>query len=64
MEYKIINIEYDTDGEDVDLPKFLIVEVPSGMDSEETEEYLSDKISEATGFCHKGFNTVPEIVTS
>jgi len=62
--YIVTNIEYDTDGEEVDLPKSLTVVVPTGMNAEEKNEYLSNKISDETGFCHKGFTTVPEIVTS
>jgi hypothetical protein len=54
--YEVTNIKYDTDGEEIDLPKLLNIEVPSGLDEEETDEYVSDKISEETGFCHKGFS--------
>ena len=54
--YKATNIQYDTDGEDVDLPKTLTIEVPKGLNEEEIDEYVSDKISENTGFCHKGFD--------
>jgi|TARA_R110000787_G_scaffold235704_1_gene342467 hypothetical protein len=54
--YEVTNIKYDTDDEEIDLPKLLNIEVPSGLDEEETDEYVSDKISEETGFCHKGFS--------
>lgn len=54
--YEVTNIKYDTDGEEVDLPKLLNIEVPGGLDEEEVDEYVSDKISDETGFCHKGFD--------
>jgi hypothetical protein len=63
MQYEITDIKYDTDGEEVDLPKTLTIDVPSGlMDVEEVLDYISDEISNQTGFCHFGFKTIPEIV--
>jgi hypothetical protein len=61
--YKVINIEWDTDGEDISLPEELSVIVPKDLlDSpEELDQFISDDISNQTGFCHKGYNTVPEI---
>ena len=47
---KAVNIEWDTDGEDVELPKE--IEIPEGMAD---EDEISDYISDLTGFCHKGF---------
>lgn len=62
MNYKVTNIKYDTDGENISLPKELNIEVPSDLeDGYEIEEYISDEISNQTGFCHKGFATSPEI---
>jgi len=62
MEYKVINIKWDTDGEDIHLPTELTVEIPIDiLDDYETVEYISDNITSQTGFCHKGFNTVPEL---
>lgn len=62
-EFIITDIEYDTDGEDVDLPKEITVRVchieyPT---YEEIQQCLSDAISDKTGFCHFGFATSPEI---
>ena len=34
---------------------------PSVPEQEEIEEFVSDAISDITGFCHKGFATTPEI---
>jgi len=50
-------IDWDTDNEAVDLPSQLLIPIPEGMeeDIEEIEDYVSDTISEDTGFCHKGF---------
>jgi hypothetical protein len=62
MIYKVTDIQYDTDGEDVTLPTEMNVTVPDEIEnSYEIEEYISDRISEFTGFCHKGFSTTPEI---
>jgi hypothetical protein len=62
MNYKVTDIEYDTDGENVSLPKELNIEVPANLeDGQEIEEFISDEISNQTGFCHKGFTTSPEI---
>lgn len=62
MEYKVIDIKYDTDGEDIKLPKTMTIKVPKEFkEAEEVLEYISDEISNRTGFCHFGFNTVPEI---
>ena len=55
---KVTNIKYDTDGEDVDLPKEIEIEIPSDVEGEEEiEEYVSNEISNKTGFCHKGFDS-------
>lgn len=62
MEYTVTNIKYDTDGEDIDLPKELKIDVPNDLtERDEIEEYINDEISNKTGFCHLGFATTPEI---
>jgi hypothetical protein len=58
MSKKVIvtDIEYDTDEVDVDLPTTLEIEVPSEfIDEEEICEFVSEEISNITGFCHNGF---------
>lgn len=62
MKYLITNIKFDTDGENIELPTEMEIDVPENYDSEEILQYLSDKISDDTGFCHFGFKTLPEIV--
>ena len=52
-QYRIFNIKYDTDGNDVKLPNQMFVTFE--VDSEDVEEELSDFISRDTGFCHFGF---------
>ena len=54
MKYRVFDIEYDTDGEQIDLPKEIEIEVSD--DCEDIEETISDEISNKTGFCHLGFN--------
>lgn len=62
MKYTVTDIVYDTDGEDVDLPSKMEIEVPDTIeDPVDIDEFISDKISDETGFCHKGFSTSPEI---
>jgi len=54
--YTVYDIKYDTDGEDVDLPEKLEINVPDHItESEDIEQILSDEISNITGFCHFGF---------
>ena len=54
MKYLITKIQYDTDGLDIDLPKVLLIDVED--DEEDVQEYLSDEISNITGYCHFGFD--------
>jgi len=62
MKYLVTDIIYDTDGEDINLPEELEIEVPEDIeDGYEINEFISDEISNITGFCHKGFVTSPEI---
>lgn len=51
---KAVNIQWDTDGEEVDLPEEVLI--PFGM--EDDKEAVSDYLSDSTGFCHKGFSIV------
>jgi hypothetical protein len=60
--FVVTDIDYDTDGQKIKLPKKLTIDVPDDVNGrDEIEEYISDEISNITGFCHKGFNTTPEI---
>lgn len=61
MKYIASNIQYDTDGFDVELPNSIIIDVPksehSGFDDiDSISDYVSDEISSITGYCHKGFD--------
>jgi ferritin-like protein len=58
--YKAVDIDWDVDDEEdlADLPAEVEVEVPrdvifAGEDA--VEEYVSDAITDETGFCHNGF---------
>ena len=60
--YKVENIKYDTDGEDIELPKELEITIDDSItDQEDIEQILSDEISNITGFCHFGFSIVGEL---
>ena len=49
---KAINILWDTDGEEVNLPNE--IEIPDWIDENDDDE-ISDYLSDVTGFCHFGF---------
>ncbi|MAG25926.1 hypothetical protein CMI47_10145 [Candidatus Pacearchaeota archaeon] len=57
--YLCTDIKWDTDGDNYalsQLPKtVLIVDCP---DDEDPEEYLRDRLSDKSGFCHFGFDFV------
>ncbi len=58
-QYRLTNINYDTDGAQVGLPPGLTIDIDeAGKTPGEIEEELSDAISDRTGFCHTGFNSV------
>lgn len=63
-EYSATDIIYDLDEDEdgADLPKTIAIKVPNEIIlSSDIEDYISDKISDETGFCHKGFSISPEI---
>lgn len=52
---KATKIIWDMEDEDIDVDHIDLpteIEIPEGM---EDEEEISDYITDATGFCHKGF---------
>lgn len=56
MKVKVKNIQYDTDGFEVELPSELLIKVPSEYtDVEDIDDFISDEISNITGYCHFGF---------
>ena len=62
--FRVGNIKYDTDMDASQLPSELSVKVPKELlgSYEETEDFISNFISDKTGFTHKGFDTKPEIM--
>ena len=52
---KAINILWDTDEEEVNLPNE--IEIPDWIDENDDDE-ISDYLSDVTGFCHFGFEIV------
>jgi hypothetical protein len=55
-EVTVYDIEYDTDGTDVELPKELKIIIPDNIiENNERMEFISDEISNITEYCHKGF---------
>lgn len=52
----IADITYNASPEvAADLPQSIDVDVPEGLEMEDLQEFLSDTISNQTGFCHTGF---------
>lgn len=57
--YKVENIQWDCDGDEevlASLPKEMEVNVDESLDSDEVMDFISNKISDETGYCHNGFN--------
>jgi len=59
----VTDIEWDTSDNDcegeVDLSTSMEIEIPSDIIAEgvdAVDSYVSDEISNESGFCHKGFN--------
>ena len=63
MRYTITNIIWDTSEPFASsLENEMVIDVPDNItEPDEIEEYISDEISDRSGFCHKGFATTPEI---
>ncbi len=62
MEYQVTDIVYETDGAKVILPKEMSINVPDDLEDDYSKiEFISDEISNITGFCHKGFSTTPSL---
>ena len=56
MKAIVSNVQFDTDEEEVDLPVGFEIEIPSDIvEEQEIDDYVSDEISNITGFCHFGF---------
>ena len=56
MKAIVSNVQFDTDEEEVDLPVEFEIEIPSDIvEEQEIDDYVSDEISNITGFCHFGF---------
>ena len=56
MKAIVTNVKFDTDGEVVDLPVEFEIEVPSDIvEEQDIGDFVSDEISNITGFCHYGF---------
>lgn len=56
VKFRVYNIDWDTDGEDVDLPNEIEVNVPAEVvDYDDVNDYISDWLSDEYGFCHNGF---------
>jgi hypothetical protein len=56
MKYQVSNIKFDTDGIETDLATNMVIEVDDEItDKDEIEEFISDEISNQTGYCHFGF---------
>lgn len=59
--YLVTNIDYDLDDEVIELPNVLEIDVPDFINDYEIYNYLSDKISDITGFCVSDFDSIIKI---
>ena len=55
MKAIVTNIKYDTDGEVIDLPTTLEINIPSDIEEDDVDDFVSDEVSNITGYCHFGF---------
>lgn len=56
MKAIVTNIKYDTDSLEILLPKELSIVIPDDMEIGDIENFISDEVSNVTGFCHTGFS--------
>jgi hypothetical protein len=56
MKAIVTNIQYDTDGEVVTLQTQIEIDIPSDIEEDDIDDFVSDEISNITGFCHYGFD--------
>ena len=58
MKVEVFNIVWDTDGEDVDLPTEMEIEVNEDevQGQDEIVDFVSEEITNITGYCHSAFN--------
>lgn len=63
--FKITNIQFDADSSEEfeGVPTELTIEVDTNQfeTDMELEEFISDQISNKTGFCHTGYSVSPKI---
>ena len=55
MKIKIYNIDWDTDGEDIDLPAEETFEIDDDYIMDNIEEEMNDYLSEKYGYCVDGY---------
>jgi ferritin-like protein len=56
VKFRVYDIAWDTDGEDVDLPDEVVVDVPAEVvDYGDVNDFIADYLSDEYGFCHNGF---------
>jgi hypothetical protein len=56
MKAVVTNIQYDTDGEVVTLPTQLEIHIPRDIEEDDIDDFVSDEVSNITGYCHFGFD--------
>lgn len=58
MELKVVNIDWDTDGEEVELPSEVIIDTQAeGIENPEME--VADWLSDRFGWCVNSFSIEP-----
>ena len=58
--YKVTKIDWDTDGQQLNLPSecLINIEVSSDITEKEVEESISNAITNMSNFCHNGFDYI------
>jgi hypothetical protein len=54
MKYQVSNVQWETDGEQVELPSIIVVDVPDD-ELDNVEDFLSDHLSDEYGWLHNRF---------
>jgi hypothetical protein len=63
MKYRVFNIKWDIDDGEGSTPSELIIDVPAENTNtpDDIEQYLTDEISNISGWCHDGYDFEPVI---
>ena len=60
MKYRVFDIKWDIDDGEASTPSEMFVDVPAEeIIADDIEQYITDEISNITGWCHNGYEFEP-----